>query len=132
MWGSTPKSLGEWLQVWGSGCKCGANGQMAAIFYRHFFTNPARYVIVIVKFLPSFPTIFQFPLLKKYFKFDQFPLTGSQQSPSYNLQHISYLTRLLLDSLLSHRFDDALQCLFGLCGVCGRLPEMFWRVIFNH
>jgi len=38
-----------------------------------------------------------------------------------------YLTHLLLDNLLRHRFDEALECLVGLCGACRRIPELFWR-----
>ena len=29
----------------------------------------------------------------------------------------------------SHKYDDALQCLVGLCVACRRTPELFWRVI---
>ena len=55
-------------------------------------------------------------------------LTGLETA-SYHQQHITYLARLLLNSLLSHKYDDALQCLVGLCGACRRTPELFWRVI---
>ena len=51
------------------------------------------------------------------------------ETASYHQQHITYLARLLLNSLLSHKYDDALQCLVGLCGACRRTPELFWRVI---
>jgi len=33
-----------------------------------------------------------------------------------------------LDHLLRHRFEEALECLVGLCGACRRIPELFWRV----
>lgn len=56
-------------------------------------------------------------------------LTGLETA-SYHQQHITYLARLLLNSLLSHKYDDALQCLVGLCGACRRTPELFWRVIW--
>lgn len=52
---------------------------------------------------------------------------GIGKRTSYRCQHITYLTRMLLDCLLSHRFDEALECLVGLCGVCRRIPELFWR-----
>ena len=55
-------------------------------------------------------------------------LAGFKEA-SYHQQHITYLARLLLESLLSHKFDDALKCLVGLCGACKRTPELFWRVI---
>ena len=44
-------------------------------------------------------------------------------------KHMSYVTRYLLDSLLNHQFDDAVQCMVALCGACAKTPEMFWRVI---
>jgi len=28
---------------------------------------------------------------------------------------------------LRHRFEEALECLVGLCGACRRIPELFWR-----
>ncbi|XP_068707113.1 TATA box-binding protein-associated factor RNA polymerase I subunit A-like isoform X2 [Montipora foliosa] len=42
-------------------------------------------------------------------------------------KHMSYVTRYLLDSLLNHQFDDAVQCMVALCGACAKTPEMFWR-----
>ena len=54
--------------------------------------------------------------------------SGLDGKKSYRIQHVMYLTRLLLDCLLNHRYNKALECLVGLCGACRRIPELFWRV----
>ncbi|XP_078382190.1 LOW QUALITY PROTEIN: TATA box-binding protein-associated factor RNA polymerase I subunit A-like [Oculina patagonica] len=56
-----------------------------------------------------------------------YTLSGLANGISYRMQHVMYLTRLLLDQLLNHRNDKALECLVGLCGACRRIPELFWR-----
>lgn len=50
------------------------------------------------------------------------------ESTTIQQKHLSYVARCLLNSLLNHQFDDALQCMVALCGACLRTPEMFWRV----
>ncbi|XP_029195702.2 uncharacterized protein LOC114961236 isoform X2 [Acropora millepora] len=55
------------------------------------------------------------------------PQTLGLESTTIQQKHLSYVARCLLNSLLNHQFDDALQCMVALCGACLRTPEMFWR-----
>ncbi|XP_074607049.1 TATA box-binding protein-associated factor RNA polymerase I subunit A-like [Acropora palmata] len=55
------------------------------------------------------------------------PQTLGLESTTIQQKHLSYVARCLLNSLLNHQFDDAIQCMVALCGACLRTPEMFWR-----